>query len=870
MTDLARLSAAVADRFVIERMLGAGGMATVYLARDLKHDRDVALKVLRPELGQVLGTERFLSEIRITAKLDHPHILTLIDSGESDGFLYYVLPYVRGESLRDLMTRETQLNVEQAVAIARQVASALDFAHRHGVVHRDLKPENILLQEGEAMLADFGIALAVQEAGGARLTETGLSLGTPQYMSPEQATGDRSVGARSDIYSLGAVLYEMLAGEVPISGATMQAMVARLITESPTPLSVMRPSVPSGVDAAVAKALAKAPADRFATAAEFSDALARALHAEPAAPSPSTRQGRRTIAIGVGLAAIAGAAFLLTRGPAPVGFEFGRAVVVTADPDLEVHPDLSPDGNLVAYASGPPTELRIVVRPVSGGRAVRITDAARAIEALPRWSPDGDRLLFISDGNAALAPALGGTPRILFAKRGGRAGRGVTAVAWSDDGSTALVASDDSLFLVPVDGGAIRTLATLEDPHSCDWSSDGKWIACASGNSEATLSTRNFGNIAPSALALIRVSDGAVRLRGDPRHELLSPHFTPDAKHLVFVSNEAGTRDAYALPIQAAWRGRGEPQRLTTGLNAFSITIARRADRLAYAVFTARANVWSVPIGAREATVATATERTTGSQVVEAVFVSADERWLYFDSNMRGNADIFRVPIDGGVPEQLTSDPWDEFAPSVSADGRTLAYHSWRTGSRDVEVRTIGTGEVQRVTDTPRQESYPSISPDGNTIAIYDQSDLSGWLSRRTASGWSAPVQIATRTRRPTWSPDGRILAVGGDSGILLVSPEDGSTIREIRVRWLAAFLHEQVRFSRSGDLLYYKGGEGDRGYSTIWSVPVRGGTPTVAVRFPDPRFQSLRSDFDVGSRAFYFPVEERRSDLFVVNLVRR
>ena len=197
------LSDALADRYTIERELGAGGMATVYLARDLRHDREVALKVLRPELAAVLGADRFLNEVRITARLDHPHIVTLIDSGESDGFLWYVLPYIRGESLRARLDRERQLGIDEALAITRQIATALDFAHQHDVVHRDIKPENILLHEGEAMLADFGIALAVKEAGGNRLTETGLSLGTPQYMSPEQATGDRQLDARSDVYSLG-------------------------------------------------------------------------------------------------------------------------------------------------------------------------------------------------------------------------------------------------------------------------------------------------------------------------------------------------------------------------------------------------------------------------------------------------------------------------------------------------------------------------------------------------------------------------------------------------------------------------------------------------------------------------------------------
>src|SRR5262245_21597143 len=219
----------LADRYRIEREIGSGGMATVYLARDLKHDRDVAVKVLRPELAAVLGINRFLNEIRISARLDHPHILTLIDSGVAGGFPYYVLPFVRGESLRARLGREKQLGLGEALEITRQVTSALDYAHGHGIVHRDIKPENILIREGEAVLADFGIATAVKEAGGSGLTESGVSLGTPQYMSPEQATGDREPDARSDVYSMAAVVYEMLSGEPPHSGASVQAIIAKLL-----------------------------------------------------------------------------------------------------------------------------------------------------------------------------------------------------------------------------------------------------------------------------------------------------------------------------------------------------------------------------------------------------------------------------------------------------------------------------------------------------------------------------------------------------------------------------------------------------------------------------------------------------------------
>src|SRR5690242_3159948 len=268
-----QLRTALADRYAVEREIGAGGMATVYLARDLKHDRRVALKVLNAELGAVLGVERFLAEIKVTANLQHPNLLPLFDSGEADGLLFYVMPFVEGESLRARLGREKQLPIDEAIRLAEAIAGALDYAHRHGVIHRDLKPENILLQDGQPLVADFGIALAVSNAGGSRITQTGISLGTPQYMSPEQATGDRAIDGRSDIYSLAAVTYEMLTGDPPHTGSTMQAVIARVLTERPRPVRAARPTVPEHVAAALERALEKLPADRWPTAQTFADAL---------------------------------------------------------------------------------------------------------------------------------------------------------------------------------------------------------------------------------------------------------------------------------------------------------------------------------------------------------------------------------------------------------------------------------------------------------------------------------------------------------------------------------------------------------------------------------------------------------------------
>jgi serine/threonine-protein kinase len=272
---LDQLTAALADRYRIERELGVGGMAIVYLAHDIKHNRQVALKVIKPELAAAVGAQRFLREIQVTANLQHPHILPLYDSGAADDTLYYVMPFVRGESLRERLTREKRLTVEETIRIVTQVAGAIDFAHRQGVIHRDIKPENILLQDGEALIADFGIALAVDKAGDGRITGTGLSIGSPRYMSPEQAMGERDVDNRTDIYSLAAVPYEMLAGEPPVNGPTAQVIIAKLMTERPTSLRVVRDVVTPPMDAAVMRGLAKSPTDRFATASEFANALTK-------------------------------------------------------------------------------------------------------------------------------------------------------------------------------------------------------------------------------------------------------------------------------------------------------------------------------------------------------------------------------------------------------------------------------------------------------------------------------------------------------------------------------------------------------------------------------------------------------------------
>src|SRR5687768_5838978 len=417
MPTVAKLNSALTGRYRIERELGGGGMAMVYLARDERHDRSVALKVLRPELAAVIGAERFLNEIKTTANLQHPHILPLHDSGNADGTVWYVMPSVEGESLRDRLTRETQLPLEDALAIAREIASALDYAHRHGVIHRDIKPENILLHDGRAMVADFGIALAVSRTeGGTRITETGMSLGTPHYMSPEQALGERTIDARTDVYALGAVLYEMLIGEPPFTGPSAQAIVAKVMNAAPTPISAIRPTVPAFVGSAVMRALSKLPADRFRSAADFAGALqggpalgatTGSAVAMAATPTAGVAHPRSAVvmwlpwALTLGASSWAVIATMRAREPheAPVTAALLSLEIrkPTDIPPNEIAPSiaLAPDGSYLVFVGADPEQAGMTAlwkRPLDRLEAVPIP-GTRGAQA-PFVMPDGRTIEF--------------------------------------------------------------------------------------------------------------------------------------------------------------------------------------------------------------------------------------------------------------------------------------------------------------------------------------------------------------------------------------------------------------------------------------------------------------------------------------------
>ena len=427
-----RLHSALSSRYRVERLLGQGGMAVVYVARDLRHDRLVALKLLKPELTAIVGVDRFLQEIRVAAHLQHPHILPLFDSGEADGLLFYVMPYVEGESLRARLQRERQLSITDTLRIADQVASALDYANSQGVIHRDIKPENILLRDSQAVIADFGIALALSNAGGARLTETGLSLGTPHYMSPEQATGDRALDRRTDIYALGVVVYEMLVGEPPHTGPTAQAVIAKLLTEEPRSVAAQRHTVPAHIDHAIARALAKLPADRWGTAGELTHALGNPLATTTLPLSAEARRSpgsawRRRVPWVVAAASLALAmVFGWRAAQAPPGDSIGIAAAVLPPPgeefaEKESFGQLSPDGRQFVFATQTARgSTRLWLRAMDSPKAQPLdnTDGATA----PFWSPDGKSIAFFSADRLMRMDLPRGAPRMLCDARGGTSG----------------------------------------------------------------------------------------------------------------------------------------------------------------------------------------------------------------------------------------------------------------------------------------------------------------------------------------------------------------------------------------------------------------------------------------------------------------
>jgi Tol biopolymer transport system component len=728
---IARLNESLAGRYRIERELGAGGMATVYLAHDLKHDRSVAIKVLKPELAAVIGGARFLTEIRTTANLQHPHILSLHDSGEVDGTVFYVMPFVDGESLRDRLARERQLPIDVAIAMASEVADALQYAHDHGVIHRDIKPENILLHGGHALVMDFGIALAATTTGGARMTETGMSLGTPTYMSPEQAMGERTLDARSDINALGCVLYEMLVGDPPFIGSTAQAIVAKVLTEKPRSIIAQRERVPEPVEAAVLTSLEKLSADRFASAREF----ALALREGPVtARSTSTHRGVRATQIPRWLPIVTGAAMLVA------GVAIGRlALRRAAGPDAASALSIAlPDSARLAFNGN--LEL-----PGGQGSLAITPDGHRL--AWVGTGPHGVRL-YLRDMDSYNVRVLEGTD-------------GAFGPFFSMDGATLGYFSGTELRTVAMSTGESRVVARdVQEPSGGAFLSDGR-ILYATFFSEAHLVSRS------GAAQTIKMVD-------EKGKEV--------EQNFVYPSIVAG--DAYAVGVE---RGGQAIEILT--LSTGTVQTVARADASKEALHVRGSIEGSSPkiIGNRlvwlagdvlmSATVDAAGARLTSEAVVVASGVRGDINYGGDFALAAGGTIAFVAGGDpmvgklawlqrGGRVDTLPLPPANYRGWDISPDGRRVVTRIVAAGALD-EYRVF---DIARGISTKLELSAPSMSQpvwtaDGRFVLASVRQNFadSGVIVRIAGDGGQRPDTIA-RGFPSRWatSRDGKVILFGG------------------------------------------------------------------------------------------------------------
>jgi Tol biopolymer transport system component len=796
------LSTALAGRYRIERRLGEGGMATVYLAEDLKHDRKVALKVLRQELGMVLGADRFLQEIRTTARLQHPHILPLYDSGSTTaargggtGLLYYVMPYIQGETLREKLDRERQLGVDEAVSIATEVADALQHAHEQGVIHRDIKPENILLRNGRAFVADFGIALAVSAAGGGRMTETGVSLGTPHYMSPEQATADTHITNRSDVYALGAVLYELLTGEPPHTGSSAQVIILKIVSEGARPVRELRKAVPPHVAAAVAMALEKLPADRFDSAKAFADALRNPAFTAPVASAGTVgaaglafRRLALPAVMAVTLLTIALVAWRWSR-PSRTTTVARYPTTLGAPGALDgitfgIEAALSPDGSSLVFRSPltGPGQLyvkrrdEVVARPLAG------TEGGSG----PFFSPDGAWIGFVANGQLRRIPSTGG-PSLKLADS---VDPTYNRAAWLEDGS--IVYYDFPAHTLRRLGSGDVTSKVIVSPAMLGGRYP--WLPSPLPSSRGILFTAHLtqcvGPVScrPSRVYVYDARRDTVRALFD---DAIGAWHVPTG-HVLYLTS-AGTLMA-APWDNAALAPTGRPVPVLDGIQAPGFLVS--GDGTAYYLL-GRSEFEPGPVP---------------NAVV--VWVDRTGRVEPVDSSWQVNT--------GGTDDGSIGTDWGL---ALSPDGRRIALSLLTDLGTDIWIKQLPTGPVSRLTLHAGVDRSPAWTPDGRAITFLSDRPLSTDTTR-PGNPFNVWEQAADGTGEPTllwrkngpsdasWSPDGRWIVLGasgstgasGQGDILATQPGVDSVARRIVAtgsdekgaalspdsRWLAYVSNEQ------------------------------------------------------------------------------
>jgi serine/threonine-protein kinase len=876
-----RLATALADRYRIERELGAGGMATVYLAYDLKHERQVAIKVLRPELGHLIGADRFLQEIKTTARLRHPHILPLFDSGtvsvashESragddpaqardsghSAFVYYVTPWIEGGSLRDHLLRDGPLPSAEAIRLACEVADALDYAHGHGVIHRDIKPDNILLESGHAVVADFGIARAVSAAAsggtaaGSRLTEAGLALGTPAYMSPEQASGESVIDGRADIYALGAVLYEMLSGEPPFSGATLQAVIAAVLTRTPAPLKSSI-GVSSEMGRAIGKALAKAPADRYASAALFAQALRQAEGDGDAA----TRR-RRMLPLGVAAVLAAAVLALLwfrigprNSGPPPLAT---RLVQQTFDEAVEEWPAWAPGGDQFVFSRTVGGYRNLFVRQVATGVERRLTQGSKD-DIQASWDPDGTRIAFVrsslASGKLEPGDVLG------WYSEGGD--------VWTVDlatGQTALLVSNAFSPSYAPDGKSIAVDASWGGGGAAGGGPRRIWIVDRNGRNPRQVSQDSSEAVvhmsprwAPDGKRLVyrRVqlpqSDLVVLDLATGAHHWLThddvvdvnPAWSPSGRFIYFSSPRGGGLNFWRIAVSAAGTSASAPQQLTTGAgDDLEPSVSPDGKRVAFSISRIEADIWRLPLdpasgrptGNPEPVVATTRVESRGAWAPDGVSIA-------FNSDRLGDMNLWLHPLDGGPDRQLTKGPGGDYQPNWSPNGATIAFFSARSGQNDIWTVNVADGALHRLTTDSGIHINPFYSPDGQRIAYQVDRDgrFQPWVMNADGSGQRQLASDGANGHFMRWSAD-------GESVIFRAEPPGGTQIQSINVRTgemtalpaIAGGSHMSFAPDHRRILDV-------KGHKVVWITPLDGGAPYQVFEFPDP---SIRIDYPVWS----------------------